>query len=253
MNTFVGDTTVTLENTAEKFDGVQDPARQELFLVKELDLETSPILYYKYESMDPTKTDTMHDHSSPWPEQTTDVPKIITGGDEYPALIKTPEGREVNIDDGFILDFEGRPQRSVAIDANRDVIDEVQARSREQAGGRRLRRYTEWGFQLVRVILTDGPSQRFQLMEGEEKKRAKAEGSMASRFEGVLSAMLSKIEGGTLGKAPTEVGPSTATELMAAFDNLTTDPLQAAALREHLLGELEDKAPAPVQEENSGE
>tara|TARA_R110000824_G_scaffold372146_2_gene562254 strand:- start:1547 stop:1819 length:273 start_codon:yes stop_codon:yes gene_type:complete len=90
-------------------------------------------------------------------------------------------------------------------------------------------------------------------MEGEEKKRAKAEGSMANRFEDVLSAMLSKIEGGTLGKAPTEVGPSTATELMAAFDNLTTDPLQAAALREHLLGELEDKAPAPVQEENSGE
>tara|TARA_R110001583_G_scaffold1177_3_gene9749 strand:- start:1470 stop:2234 length:765 start_codon:yes stop_codon:yes gene_type:complete len=253
MNSFVGETTMTLENTVEKFDGVQDPARSELFLVKDLDPETSPVLYYKYESMDPMRTDTAHDHNKIWREQTTDVPSIIVGGEEYPALLKAPDGREVNIDDGFIMDFHGRPTRTVAQDQNRVVLDEAQARAREQAGGSRLRRFTEWGFKLARVTLTDGPAQRFQLMESEKKQRDKAETSMATRLEDVFAALVNKIEGGKLGTAPTKVGPSSASELMDAFDNLTNDPLQAAALKEHLLGELESKAPASAQEENSGE
>ena len=76
---------------------------------------------------------------------------------------------------------------------------------------------------------------------------------MATRLEDVFAALVNKIEGGKLGTAPTKVGPSSASELMDAFDNLTNDPLQAAALKEHLLGELESKAPASAQEENSGE
>ena len=251
MNTMQSDTAVvTLENDADHFGGVQDPARSELFLVQDLDPETNSVLYYKYEGMDPMRTDTQHDHDKPWLEQTTSVPAIIEGGDEYPSLIRVPGGREVNIDDGFILDFHGRPMRTVAMDQNRDVLDEVQARSREQSGGSRLRRYTEWGFKLVRVTLTDGPAQRFQLSESEKQKRDKSEGSMASKFEDMFAAVINKIDGG---KPPTKVGPASPGELMAQFDALTSDPLQAAALREHLLGELDDKAPAPVQEESSGE
>ena len=74
----VSDTSVTLEDDHEKFDGVQDPARSELFLVKEFDPETSPILYYKYESLDPMVSDTRHDASSPWWEQTTGTPEAKT-------------------------------------------------------------------------------------------------------------------------------------------------------------------------------
>jgi hypothetical protein len=176
------------------------------------------------------------------------------GGDDYdPLLFEETEGREVNVDDGFILDWHGTPTRVVALDANRDVLTEAQARVREQAGGRRLRRYTEWGFRLHKATKTDGPEQRFQLLESEKQQREKSEGNMANRLEDVFAALLGKIETGTVGAPPTTQGPSTATELMEAFDNLTTDPRQAAALREHLLGELESKAPAPVQEENSGE
>ena len=74
---------------------------------------------------------------------------------------------------------------------------------------------------------------------------------MASRLEDVFAALLGKISDGTVGEAPTKQGPSSASELMDAFDQLTEDPRQAAALREHLLGELDIKA--PVEEESSEE
>ena len=237
----MSDTTLTLGNSVETFDGVQDPARSELFLVKEFDQETSPILYYKYESLDPLQTDTRHDAKEAWAEQTTACPTIISGGDEYDALLKTDDGHEVNVDDGFILDWEGRAPRVVAIAQNGDVLDEAQARARETTSGVRLRRYTEWGFRLRRATKTDGPEQRFQLMETEKVQRDRAEGQMASRLEQVFSTVLEKI-GGESGPPTKTGGPESAAELLEAFDKLTDDPRQAAAIRESLLADLETKA-----------
>ena len=234
---------MTLESIAESFDGVQDPGRSELFLVKEFGKETSPALYYKYESMDPLQTDTRHDSKAPWGEQTTACPRIISGGEDYDALLKTSNGHEVNVDDGFILDWEGTPTRVVAIDQTGDVLDEAQARARETTSGRRLRRYTEWGFRLRRATKTDGPEQRFQLMETEKIQRDRAEGQMASRLDKVFSGILEKIGGGS--GLPTKTGgPESATELLEAFDKLTDDPRQAAAIRESLLADLEVKGNA---------
>ena len=239
----MSDTTLTLGNSIDSFDGVQDSARSELFLVKEFDQETSPVLYYKYESMDPLQTDTRHDSKEGWAEQTTACPAIISGGDEYDALLKTDDGHEVNVDDGFILDWEGRPTRVVAIDQTGDVLDEAQARARETTSGVRLRRYTEWGFRLRRATKTDGPEQRFQLMETDKVQRDRAEGQMASRLEQVFSSVLSKISGDS--GPPTKTGgPESATELLEAFDKLTDDPRQAAAIRESLLADLEVKGDA---------
>ena len=248
----VGDTTVTLEDDHEKFDGVQDPARNELFLVKACDPETSPILYYKYESLDPMVSDTRHEASSPWWEQTTGTPELLRSDGEYDTILTTKSGHEVNIDDGFILDFHGTPTRTVAIDQNGDVLDEAQSRAREQVNGRRLRRYTEWGFRLHKATLTDGPDQRFQLLETEKVQRERAEGKMAGRLEQVFSTLITKM-GGSIDDAPTSMGgPSSADELMSAFDTLTDDPRQREALREHLLAELETKAP-PAKENQSEE
>ena len=236
----VSDTALTLENDHEKFGGVQDPARSELFLVKEFDPETSPVLYYKYESVDPLQTDTRHDSKEAWFEQTTACPAIISGGDEYDAMLKTNDGHEVNVDDGFILDWEGRATRVVAIAQNGDVLDEAQARARETTSGVRLRRYTEWGFRLRRATKTDGPEQRFQLMETEKVQRDRAEGQMASRLEQVFSSVLYKL-GGESGPPTKTGGPESAAELLEAFDKLTDDPRQAAAIRESLLADLDVK------------
>ena len=239
----MSDTTLTLGNSVDSFGGVQAPDRSELFLVKEFDQETSPVLYYKYESMDPLQTDTRHASKQGWAEQTTACPAIISGGDEYDALLKTDDGHEVNVDDGFILDWHGSPTRTVAIDQTGDVLDEAQARARETTSGRRLRRYTEWGFRLHRATKTDGPEQRFQLMETEKVQRDRAEGKMAGRLEQVFSHILDKIGGSS--DLPTKTGgPESATELLEAFDKLTDDPRQAAAIRESLLADLEVKGDA---------
>ena len=248
----VSETTMTLKSIG--FDGVQDPARAEKFLVKEYAADTSPILYYKYESTDRMISDTAHDHNYPWHEVTTAVPRIIEGGPNYDPVLFDENGVEINVDHGFIMDWHGRPMRTVALDANKDILDEAQARAREQAGARRLRRYTEWGFILVKATLTDGPEQRFQLLESEKKQREKAETSMADRLGDLFATVMGKIKDGSITDPPTTVGPSSATELMAAFDKFTDDPRQAAALREQLLGELDIKVPASAsEEENSGE
>ena len=78
-------------------------------------------------------------------------------------------------------------------------------------------------------------------METEKVQRDRAEGQMASRLEQVFSTVLDKI--GVESGPPTKTGgPESAADLLEAFDKLTDDPRQAAAIRESLLAELETKA-----------
>ena len=74
---------------------------------------------------------------------------------------------------------------------------------------------------------------------------------MAGRLEQVFSTLITKM-GGSIDDVPTSQGPSSADELMSAFDTLTEDPRQRAALREQLLAELDVKAP-PAKENHSEE
>ena len=235
----MNDTAVVLDTT-DAFDGVQDPGRSEMFLVKEFSVEGDP-LYYKYESTNPRESDTVHSQDHPWLEQVTACPPLIAGNDEYDALLVTDGGREVNVDDGFILDFHGKPMRVVSVEPNGDIIDESRARAREQTTGRRLPRYVEWGFRLVKATKTDGPEQRFQLMETEKVRRDKAEGQMAGRIGDAFTAAIEKMGGMVPGQTNINSGPSSADELLEMFDKFAADPVRAAAMKEQLLAELDAK------------
>lgn len=228
-------------DTTEDFDGIQDPSHVEMFLVKELGEDASP-LYYKYESTNPLQTDMRHSPDDPWVEQTTACPDIISADDEYGSLLVTEGGRQVNVDDGFILDFWGRPMRVVAIESNGDIIDEAQARAREQTSGRRLSRFTEWGFRLVRVTKTNGPEERFQLQETEKIRRDRAEGQMADRIGEAFTAAIERMGNLVPGESPkTKSGPESADDLIKLFENFANDPVRATAMKEQLLAELEGK------------
>ena len=227
-------------DTTDAFDGTQDPNRSEMFLVKEFESKGEP-LYFKYESTNPRQSDTIHEQDHPWLEQVTACPPLISGDDEYDALLVTDSGREVNVDDGFILDFHGKPVRTVSIEPNGDIINESRARAREQTTGRRLPRYVEWGFRLVKATKTDGPAQRFQLMETEKVRRDKAEGQMASRIGEAFTTAIEKMGNMVPGQTNINSGPSSADELLEMFDKFAADPVRATAMKEQLLAELETK------------
>tara|TARA_R110000744_G_scaffold86986_6_gene170023 strand:+ start:6017 stop:6874 length:858 start_codon:yes stop_codon:yes gene_type:complete len=152
--------------------------------------DKSKIIYRKYEAVSDNITDTRHRE---WHEVLVAHEKISLLGMEDRLLDDDIVG--ISADDGMILKFEGQPEQVVCIDhRSMRVINEDQAELEEEAMGIEYVRYTEWGFRLVEVLLTNGPEARQRLAETYERQKNMEQAEMFTSMEEFFSSMMGRLE-----------------------------------------------------------
>jgi hypothetical protein len=154
------------------------------------EIDKSTVIYRKYEAISDLITDTRHRE---WHQTLIAHPKIALLGMEDRLLDDDIAG--ISEDDGLILKFEGQPVQVVCIDhRSMRVINEDQAELEEEAMGIEYVRYTEWGFHLVEVLLTNGPESRQRLAETYERQKNMEQAEMFESMEQFFSTMMSRLE-----------------------------------------------------------
>ena len=124
--------------------------------------DKSKIIYRKYEAVSDNITDTRHRE---WHEVLVAHEKISLLGMEDRLLDDDIVG--ISADDGMI---------------------------EEEAMGIEYVRYTEWGFRLVEVLLTNGPEARQRLAETYERQKNMEQAEMFTSMEEFFSSMMGRLE-----------------------------------------------------------
>ena len=133
------------------------------------------VAYTKFESQDPNVSDTQH--GPLWVEM------HVT----HPSLGLSEE-------DGCIATCHGAPRGEVALTPDNDMISAEQAEQREANGARHLPRYLAYDFRLVKVVKTNGPTLRSDLLESMEAKKAQAETKMFDGITAAFNAVVARLE-----------------------------------------------------------
>jgi len=168
--------------------------------------DKAKIIYRKYEAESDEITDTKHKE---WEEIMIAHPKVAILGMEDRLLDDDVSG--VSTDDGLIMKFKGEPTQTVCIDArSMRVIPEDQADIEEEATGITFNRYTEWGFHLEEVKLTNGPEARQKLSETYEKQKNQEQAEMFSSMEKFFGKLMNKLgDSGAIVNSPEQLAETT--------------------------------------------
>lgn len=112
-----------------------------------------------------------------WEQVTSDV----GGGRRRVRIaVKMPDGstRAVNVDDGLIIDLEGKMSRIVGLLPGRPPMNEAEVDAYVDQTDKQVPLYQQWDFRVVQVKKTNGPEERTKLHRSEDQKRLAAQGDM---------------------------------------------------------------------------
>jgi len=178
-------------------------------------IDSGPVVYRKWESQNKMVSDTIRPVENTWLEEFTDIPESIKGFDPVIFVENEDEVKPIDLNDGCILQFEGRYNRKVAI-VEGEILSDSQARMREEATEKELPRFNEWEFRLKKVIATDGPTDREHAADSQDKKRKREEAGMFEAQKEFYQQLLTKF--GNVATTPTSVEgqPTSASDVIGS-------------------------------------
>lgn len=147
-----------------------------------LDLgDQKDVVLTKFISTDPLKT--CWAPEGVWREQvTTDV-----GGGRRSVRIgvKREDGSttSVNVDDGLIIDLEGKMTRLVGLLPGRPPMSQEEVDAYFDQTEKAVPMYQQWDFRVTSVKKTNGPAERIKLGRSEDSKRLGAQTEMFEAFK----------------------------------------------------------------------
>lgn len=210
--------------TQEYADAVE---AAELGEVPLTEAQKNMVIYTKFESQDPMRSDTQHGEE--WIEEVTAHPRM-----------------GLTTDEGCIIRFCGTRRGEVSIDPRTgEVLTQDEANLREDATGQNLPRYMAYDFRVQKLTKTNGPELRRNLMDTYDKQKADSESGM---FDSIAQAFQSAVanlqSGGNTNPSPTDI--------QAFFRDM--DGSQRKALIESMESEEDDISPPDDNEqvEDSG-
>lgn len=139
--------------------------------------QSKTVVLTKYISNDPKHADWQPDKNHPWLEECT---ADIGGGKKQPRLLTTDANgeRAVSVDDGFIIQLHGTFSRMVGILPGRPPMTPEDVEAHTEATDEMVPLFQQWDFRVHKVLKTNGPEGRYNLLKSEDQKRAKAQEDM---------------------------------------------------------------------------
>ena len=109
------------------------------------------------------------------------VTSDVGGGKKRVRIaVRMPDGstRAVNVDDGLIIDLEGKMSRVVGLLPGRPPMNEAEVDAYTDQTDRPVPLFQQWDFRVVSVKKTNGPEDRTKLHRSEDQKRLSSQSDM---------------------------------------------------------------------------
>lgn len=130
------------------------------------------VIFRKYQSTNPMLTD-------------------IVFGEEIHDQIIEHERLGLTDDDGCIIDIIGRRTGQVGITRDGEVLTDEQVQMREEANpNRRIPRYVQYLFTVEKIVKTNGPKLRENLLATQEQQRLRAEESLIGSLDKLIASKI---------------------------------------------------------------